>query len=112
MEFVAGALGMNGSVQLRSLFEIVFIVGITVLPGISLLSAKAYSHEKIAWLLLGVLASTYSSLIWEEGLAYLRALSEFYFLGMIVLLGSKRYGLAPLAIGSVVLWLSYMINIY
>ena len=72
-------------------------------------SSRAKPREKLAWLLYLGLSTLYSDTIWVEDWAFLRALSELWVIGAVVLLGSaarSRHFLLPavLALWLLVLW--------
>jgi len=94
----------------RIWFLELLLVGVFVAAVIHALpSSRARPREKLAWLLYLGLSTLYSGVIWVEDWAFLRALSELWVTGAVVLLGSaarSRYLLLPavLALWLVVLW--------
>jgi hypothetical protein len=56
------------------------------------------------WLLSLVLASLYSDFIWREDPGYLRALSEFFIVGFLILLKTKGKAIYFLFLGNFAVW--------
>jgi hypothetical protein len=73
----------------------------------SIRSSVASRLEKTSWLLYVFLACLFTKNIWVNDWAYLRALSEFYVLGAIILLGSASKMKVPLFVCWGMVWLSY-----
>jgi hypothetical protein len=55
---------------------------------VSFRASAASALEKVSWALCAVLALFLSGAVWVEDWAFLRAVSEFYVLGAIIVLGS------------------------
>ncbi len=85
--------------------EMCFLTAFAVTALYSLRSSSARPHEKLSWLLYGVLVSTLSRLIWVEDWGFMRILSEFYVLGTIVILGSQSKLKLPVFACAALLWL-------
>lgn len=87
------------------LVELCFLAVLTLVALMALRGSTAPLHEKAAWLLYGILAISLTRQVWGEDRAFLRALTEFYLLGGLVVLGSRRAYRYPLLVGSIGLWL-------
>jgi len=85
--------------------ELCLIIVFAIFVAYSLLSPVAWPHEKLAWSLYAILMSLLTRSIWVEDWAFLRALSEFYVLGAIIMIGSRFKMRASLFVCSTVLWL-------
>ena len=94
----------------RIWFLELLLVGVFVAAVIHALpTSRAQPREKLAWLLYLGLSTLYGDSIWVEDWTFLRALSELWVIGAVVLLGSaarSRHLLLPavLALWLVVLW--------
>ncbi len=71
----------------------------------SMRSTTASSFEKLSWLLYVGLALLLTKAVWVGDWAFLRALSEFYLLGTIIILGSPLRIKIPVFALALVLWL-------
>jgi len=85
--------------------EIGFIITFTALVALSLRASLAERFEKISWVLYLMLAVTLSHYVWVEDWAFMRALSEFYLFGAIILLGAGLKLRGPAFAASLALWL-------
>lgn len=98
--------------SLRLLFaELCLIILFAIFVAYSLRSTVAWTHEKLSWSLYVILVSSFTRPIWVEDWAFFRALSEFYVLGAIILIGSRFKLRASLLVCSTVLWLLLFSNI-
>jgi hypothetical protein len=68
--------------------EVVLLLVLAVAVLASFRASAASAMEKVSWALSAVLALFLSRAVWVEDWAFLRAVSEFYVLGAIILLGS------------------------
>lgn len=85
--------------------ELCFILVFAVCVAYALGSTTAWTHEKLSWSLYVILVSLLSGSIWIEDWGFLRALSEFYVLGAIIVIGSRLKARAFLFACSTALWL-------
>lgn len=91
--------------------ECCFILVFAVCVAYALGSTTAWTHEKLSWSLYVILVSLLTRSIWVEDWGFLRALSEFYVLGAIVVIGSRLKARAFLFVCSTVLWLFLSSNL-
>lgn len=96
---------LQTTLQRRWFTELVFLVVFAVSILFSLRSSTASRHVKLAWLLYAGLASVLTGLIWVEDWAFLRALSEFYILGAVILLGTNSRIKVPVFAFGLLVWL-------
>jgi hypothetical protein len=94
-------------IQLRTFVELILIVGFALLMMIQLRGTAASLYERAAWLLYACLAFALSGNVWNSDWNFLRALSEFYVLGTIIIIGGK----VPIKIGVgiviIIVWLCH-----
>jgi hypothetical protein len=79
------------------LVEIAMLAVVATLALASLRSSSSARHEKAAYVLSFLLAIMLGANIWVEDWGFMRALSEFYVLGTVVVLGAGRGARATLA---------------
>ncbi len=91
--------------------ECCFILVFAVCVAYALGSTTAWTHEKLSWSLYVILVSLLTRSIWVEDWAFLRALSEFYVLGAIIVIGSRLKMKATLFACSTALWLFLFCNL-
>ena len=91
--------------------ELCFIIVFAVCAAYSLGSTAAWTHEKLSWSLYLILAAILSRSIWVEDWSFLRALSEFYVLGAIIVLGARLKTRALLFVCSTAVWLFLFSNL-
>jgi hypothetical protein len=73
-------------------FDILLLLGFLLmgaLAGMELLSPRNLLHEKVAFICYAVFALCFTPIIWEYRGGFLRALSEFYLLGFMLVTPSK-----------------------
>ena len=80
------------------------VVLVIALGLVSLRRSTAHPHEKTAFAVAVILALLYQWTVMVHYATYLRALSEAYFLGVLMLLEDRRSPLMPLGIAWVELW--------
>jgi hypothetical protein len=106
LQFARGAVHVGGFPVVVRLAELVFVVAAALAAAWSLHRSTALRHEKLAWALGLLVVVLVSRSIWVEDWAFLRALTEPYLLGTLVLLGRPdRRGL-PIFIAGAVLCLA------
>lgn len=75
------------------IFDILLLIGfllIGVLAVVELKSQDNLLHEKVAFVFYALFALLFTSVIWEYRGGFLRALSEYYLLGFLIMVPSKR----------------------
>jgi hypothetical protein len=94
--------------QRLHLTELCFIVAFAISMAYSLRATAACAHEKLSWLLFGILMSLLTRSVWSADIHFLRVLAEFYVLGAIIVIGSQlrlvRIIRVPLFAWATVLW--------
>jgi hypothetical protein len=94
--------------QRLHLTELCFIAAFTISVAYSLHLTAACAHEKLSWLLFGILMSLVTRSVWSADMHFLPALAEFCVLGAIVVIGSQlrlvRIIRVPLFACATVLW--------
>lgn len=94
--------GLHTSTQQRWFFELCFIAAFAVSVLHALRASTGPRYETISWLLYLTLAAFMTSHVWVEDWAFLRALTELYVLGVVVLLSSAsriKFFILPWAMG-------------
>src|SRR5262249_5543329 len=103
--FLLDAATFQTPLQRRSFPELILLIIFTFGVMCRLRSTDASAHEVLSWFLYVALALSYSRVIWIEDWAYLRAVSEFCVLGMIIVIGSGSRIKAMILGGFSILWL-------
>lgn len=85
--------------------QIVFFVVFSGCAACCLWRSSAAGHMRIAWALYAGLALSLGQVVWVEDWAFLRALTEFYLLGAILMLTGPRVLRVVIAVYVGVLWL-------
>ena len=88
------------------LAELVFVVAAALATAWSLPRSTALRHEKLAWAMGLAVAVLVSRSVWVEDWAFLRALTEPYLLGTLVLLGRPDQRGLPIFVAGALLCLS------
>jgi len=106
-QFTRGAFQFGAFPLVVRFGELVLVVAAALATAWSLPRSTALAHEKLAWALeLGV-AVLLSRSVWVEDWAFLRAFTEPYLLGALVLLGRPdRRGLPILSLAPCCAWRS------
>lgn len=105
LAFARRALGLEAAFRRRTLIELGFIIVMIVAPALELRRSQASMHIKLTWLLSGLLLTLLTAMIWIENIAYLRALSDFYVFGMLIVLGAAAAIRWPVVASAIVMWL-------
>jgi hypothetical protein len=92
IEFLGAIFPPSGRFHVRWLVEIAAVAVIGVAVTWVLLRRRATVERRVcvAWVLYLILACSLTSLVWSNDWAFLRALSEFYVLGVLILLSAIR----------------------
>lgn len=102
---IAAAFDPATPARLRTLVALPALCGFGLLVASQLRTTTAAAHEKLAWLLYAGHALLLNEHTWNVDWNYLRALSECYVLGtIIVVCGRGRARAAVLACGVTLLW--------
>ena len=104
IRFFLSTAALNTESQRLWFTELWFIIVFAVSVVFAFGSTVARTHEKLSWVLYITLAALLSRSIWAEDWAFLRALSEFYVLGAIIVIGSRLKIKAVLFACSTALW--------
>ena len=100
-QFARGAFQFGAFPLVVHLAELVFVVAAALAVAWSLRRSTALRHEKLAWALGLLVVLLLSGSVWIEDWAFLRAFTEAYLLGTVVLLGRPdRRGLPIFAAGA------------
>ncbi len=84
--------------------ELVFIIGFVVVTLLALRLTVAPRYVAIAWALYFALGASLTRDIWNEDWGFLRALSEFYLFGALVVIGAGTKLRTTLFVGALLLW--------
>jgi hypothetical protein len=98
-------LMMRASDQRLTLVELGFIASVAVSSLYALRASAATYHEKMSWLLYALFIMLLTDYVWGEDWAFFRALTEFYALGAIVVLGSSLKLRSFMAAWAATMWL-------
>jgi hypothetical protein len=104
VSFAVRSFSLSDPFRTRAIAEVIFIVMMIIVPLSLIRSAPAPLHIKVTWLLYGLLASAYTAMIWVTDTGFLRALSDFYLFGMLIVMSAASAIKWPVAIYSVGLW--------
>lgn len=95
------------------LAEICLLFALGVCVAFSLRSTEAHLREKVGWLLYLLFLSVLSGKVWLSDTDFLRALSEPYVLGAVILIGSRvrmiRAMRIPILSGVTAIWLLFFV---
>lgn len=76
--------------QQRKFVELIFVLGFGLAVLSHLRPTKATPHEVSSWLLVTVLVISLSNSVWIEDWTFMRVLSLFYVLGVVIIIAGKR----------------------
>lgn len=79
--------------------ELLLLAGLAIVVAASLRATRAGPVVALAWCLYAAFAVFYSGSVWEGDTAFLRALTEFFVLGALCLMGAPGRGRALVAGG-------------
>ena len=88
--------------------EMLFLAVFTLCVLLCMRTSAVGVYVKLGWFLYAGLATALSRSIWIEDWAFLRALTEFYVLGALIIIGSKFRGKALLSLYAAALWFVVM----
>jgi len=89
-EFVSANSAPQNRHQRVMLFDFVFVVGFSFAVARATIAARGLEALKISCLLYGVLAVCLSGVVWSTDLAFLRALTEYWLLGAVLVVAVGR----------------------
>lgn len=113
INFVLSNLSLKTITQGFFLGEFLFIIVFTFCVVQSFSSATAWRHEKYSWVFYGVLMAILTDAIWLEDWGFLRALSDFYILGWVIILSAESRGRIPVFACSLALWIAvFYLRVY
>jgi len=69
--------------------DLLFFIGFTACVALATTSRRVPAYERIGWLIYLALTVSLGAAVWVENWAYYRALSDFYVLGAVVLVGAE-----------------------
>ncbi|HKQ73842.1 MAG TPA: hypothetical protein VJ810_08960 [Blastocatellia bacterium] len=105
ISFFLDASNLQTPLQRRSFPELMLLIAFAFGVIYHIRSSAASFHEALSWFFYGALALSYSRVIWIEDWAYLRAVSEFCVLGMIIVIGAGSRAKAMILGSFSILWL-------
>jgi hypothetical protein len=86
---VGESLAGGNRFQRLHLLEVAWLVAFVALVAANLRASVATALEKTAWLVALAMAVSLSGFVWVEDWAFLRALSEMYALGALIVVGAR-----------------------
>jgi hypothetical protein len=109
---LARLLNSPSVMSLRECVEIVFLTAAAVSAGWALRNSRSWLHERVAWLMYAALMLVLSEQVLADEWGFLRAVSECFVLGSILVLASRSRLAGPLlaATGAVWLGIVYLVS--
>jgi hypothetical protein len=104
LSYVVSALKVSAPFRTQAIAEMIFVVMMIIAPLSLLRSAQAPLHIKVTWVLYGLLATLYTTMIWVTDTGFFRALADFYLFGMWIVLSAASAIRWPVAIYSMGVW--------
>ena len=104
VDFVLSNFPVQSIFQAFLMGEFLFVILFTACVILSFGSSSALKHEKYSWMAYGVLMAILTNKIWLEDWAFFRALSDFYLLGAMIILGSRLRIPKLILFSSVIVW--------
>jgi hypothetical protein len=80
-------------------------IGIALVVALALWASRAQALVKVAWAITVVLGILASPIVWGEDFGFVRALSDFFVLGALILLAGPRWNRRAALAASLWLWL-------
>lgn len=105
ISFLRYAFTLSTHMHRRWVIELVLIIIFTLSVGRVYFKSEILMHIKISCLFYFFLCFSLSDYIWLEDWAFMRALSEFFLFGYLILMGSKNRARVPVFIYSLAVWL-------
>lgn len=103
-EFIRSIPLLPSHVQQVYIAELIFLAVFVFSVIFALRSSFASLFIKLSWIIYLVMMISLTNKVWVEDFAYMRAFSETYILGCLILLSSKSKVANYVLIGGVVLW--------
>jgi len=110
IKFFIYSLSLKTHLHRLWLIELVFILIFAVSVGRMYVKSEISMHTKISWMLYAILCFSLTNYIWLEDWGFMRALSEFFLFGNLILVGFKNKARGPVVIYSMVLWMDLFKN--
>ena len=85
-QFWYGTFSFKNSHETIQFFECIYLLLFIVLIGKSLLKSPAATHLRLSWAVYGLLGFSLSARVWVVDWSFLRVLSEFGVIGLILLM--------------------------
>lgn len=104
VDFVLSNFPVQSIYQAFLMGEFLFVIFFTAGVILSFGSSSALKHEKYSWIAYGALMAILTNTIWLEDWGFFRALSDFYLLGAIIVLGSKPRIRQLIFLSSIIVW--------
>ena len=92
--------------QALYLVEFLFLAGVGVCVLQSFRGSNALQLAKTSFVLYGTLMLLLTAVFWREDFGFMRAFTEFYILGFIIILGSDSKTICFVAAATVIIWLA------
>jgi len=110
IKFFIHSLTLNTHLHRLWLIELVFILMFALSVGSMYFKSQISIHIKISWILYAILCLSLTNYVWIEDWSFMRALSEFFLFGNLILVGFKNKARGPVVIYSVLLWMDLFKN--
>lgn len=101
----------SSPMQMAFSLELIFFVIFIFLIVISIYKTRAPLYMVISWLIYLVVCLCLTTSVWVDDYAFMRALSELYILGLIILLSAKDDRLQYFILSGIGLWFYISINL-
>jgi len=85
--------------------QVVLVLAFSIAVAFSLGATRAVQGVRLSWVLYGSLAVLLTGDVWNYDVSFLRALSEWYVLGALIVIGSKERPRRTMLAGMVAIWL-------
>ena len=109
-KFLQAIIPPAGRHDVVNLAELALIGLLAILSASALRSSTASPSEKLAWIPYVVLVLMFGyERLWCDDWNFVRILTEFYMLGMVILLGARTRMRLPVALCWAILWLYFFI---
>lgn len=115
VQFGLKGLGVGTPFNLRGFGELGLVLSMFFLPALAWRTSTARPYEKLAWLLLALLAVNFASGVTDEDISLLRVLADLFLFSAIVVFNSPSKIRWLFGGFSVVMWIvsfQYAVNLY
>ena len=110
IKFFIHALTLKTHLHRLWLIELVFILIFALSVGRMYVKSDISMHIKISWMLYAIICFSLSNHVWLEDWGFMRALSEFFLFGNLILAGFRNKARVPVVIYSMLLWMDLFKN--